>query len=94
MLKNNKTSWISLTQVKARIQESDTIAHQKRRESLSPNTKASIQESNIAEQQKHQESLSPNKKACIQERDIAAHQKQWEKFMTEEEKKRENPSNT
>jgi hypothetical protein len=52
------------------IQEGNTTAHQKCRQSLSPDTKAHIQEGNTTTHQKHWQSLSQG--------NTTTHQKHWQ----------------
>ncbi len=79
MLENNaeaqrKHQELLSPDTKARIQESNTAAHQKRRQSLLPDEKACMLKINAKEQQKHRESLSLEVKARIQKSNIKAHQ--------------------
>ena len=56
----------------------DSAAHQKQRQSLSPENKTQMLCNDAAAHKKQRESLSPEQKAPIKSIDTAAHKKQYE----------------
>ena len=66
-------SRIPLSNRKAQVLVNDSAAHQKKRQSLSPENKTQMLCNNAAAQKKHQESLPPDDKVQILMNHAAAH---------------------